>query len=260
MLPHALLGRALRQTTCATALGPSAAARRRRASSSSTRTCAGAGMSEGEFVNMRPHSRPEARRARTSTRAPTPTTRSPGWSRTSPDNSGKVGMWGISYPGFYAAAGMIDAHPALVAVSPQAPIADWFVRRLPPPRRVLPPARVQLLRELRAAAAGADHREAARSLRPRHPRRLRVLPRARPARERRPNATSSGDVPFWTRRSPTRNYDAFWQARNLLPHLHDVAPHVLVVGGLVRRRGSLRTARDLPRDRARETRASTTSS
>src|SRR5690606_19744854 len=36
------------------------------------------------------------------------------------------GMWGISYPGFYAAAGMIDHHPALVAVSPQAPIADWF--------------------------------------------------------------------------------------------------------------------------------------
>ena len=44
-----------------------------------------------------------------------------------PNNNGKVGMWGISYPGFYAAAGMIDAHPALKAVSPQAPIADWFI-------------------------------------------------------------------------------------------------------------------------------------
>ena len=42
------------------------------------------------------------------------------------EDSGKAGMWGISYPGFYAAAGMIDAHPALVAVSPQAPIADWY--------------------------------------------------------------------------------------------------------------------------------------
>src|SRR5690606_7955324 len=41
-------------------------------------------------------------------------------------NNGHVGMWGISYPGFYAAAGMIDAHPALKAVSPQAPIADWW--------------------------------------------------------------------------------------------------------------------------------------
>ena len=42
-------------------------------------------------------------------------------------NNGKVGVWGISYPGFYAAMAAIDAHPALVAVSPQAPIADWFV-------------------------------------------------------------------------------------------------------------------------------------
>ena len=43
------------------------------------------------------------------------------------NHNGKVGMWGISYPGFYASMGMIDAHPALKAVSPQAPIADWFI-------------------------------------------------------------------------------------------------------------------------------------
>ena len=43
------------------------------------------------------------------------------------NNNGKVGMWGISYPGFYTAMGTIDAHPALVAASPQAPIADWFI-------------------------------------------------------------------------------------------------------------------------------------
>ena len=43
-----------------------------------------------------------------------------------PNNNGRVGMWGISYPGFYTAAGMIDAHPALKAASPQAPVTDWF--------------------------------------------------------------------------------------------------------------------------------------
>jgi len=43
------------------------------------------------------------------------------------DNNGKVGMWGISYPGFYAAMSLIDSHPALKAVSPQAPISDWFI-------------------------------------------------------------------------------------------------------------------------------------
>jgi uncharacterized protein len=41
-------------------------------------------------------------------------------------NNGKVGMRGISYPGFYAAAGMINSHPALKAVSPQAPSVDVY--------------------------------------------------------------------------------------------------------------------------------------
>ncbi len=44
-----------------------------------------------------------------------------------PANSGKVGVWGISYPGFYAAQAAVNAHPALKAVSPQAPVTDWFV-------------------------------------------------------------------------------------------------------------------------------------
>jgi uncharacterized protein len=44
-----------------------------------------------------------------------------------PNNNGRVGMWGISFPGFYTAQGMIDAHPALKAVSPQAPMADNFL-------------------------------------------------------------------------------------------------------------------------------------
>lgn len=44
-----------------------------------------------------------------------------------PNNSGLVGMFGISYPGFYTSMGMIDSHPALKAASPQAPISDWFM-------------------------------------------------------------------------------------------------------------------------------------
>lgn len=41
-------------------------------------------------------------------------------------NNGKVGQWGISYPGFYTVAGAVDAHPALKASSPQAPVGDFF--------------------------------------------------------------------------------------------------------------------------------------
>jgi len=41
-----------------------------------------------------------------------------------PGNNGRVGMWGISYEGYFAAYGLIDSHPALKAVSPQAPMGD----------------------------------------------------------------------------------------------------------------------------------------
>ncbi len=44
-----------------------------------------------------------------------------------PKNNGNVGLIGISYPGFYAANGLIGAHPALKAVSPQAPVSDWYI-------------------------------------------------------------------------------------------------------------------------------------
>jgi putative CocE/NonD family hydrolase len=43
------------------------------------------------------------------------------------NNNGKAGIYGISYPGFYTSASMIDSHPALVAASPQAPMTDLFL-------------------------------------------------------------------------------------------------------------------------------------
>lgn len=43
------------------------------------------------------------------------------------NNNGKVGLYGISYPGFYATASLPGAHPAIRAVSPQAPVTDEFI-------------------------------------------------------------------------------------------------------------------------------------
>ncbi len=82
-------------------------------------------MSEGEFVNMRPHN---SSKSGTEIDEASDTYDTIAWLvKHVPNNNGKVGMWGISYPGFYSAAGMIDAHPALKAVSPQAPVTDWFI-------------------------------------------------------------------------------------------------------------------------------------
>src|SRR5262249_43426899 len=85
----------------------------------------GCNRSEGVFDNMRPHI--DKKNGPKDIDEASDTYDTVDWLvKNLPNNNGRVGMWGISYPGFYAAAGMIDAHPALKAVSPQAPIADWW--------------------------------------------------------------------------------------------------------------------------------------
>jgi uncharacterized protein len=81
-------------------------------------------MSDGDFVDVRPRVGGGAKGIDESTDA----FDTIDWLvKHVPANSGKVGVWGISYPGFYAAQSAINAHPALKAVSPQAPVTDWFV-------------------------------------------------------------------------------------------------------------------------------------
>src|SRR5262245_21951349 len=81
-------------------------------------------MSEGEFVEVTPH-RP-TKRSKTDFDESSDTYDTIEWLlKNVPGHNGRVGMYGISYPGFYCSAGMIDAHPALKAVSPQAPVGDW---------------------------------------------------------------------------------------------------------------------------------------
>ena len=83
-------------------------------------------MSEGDFVTIRPHK--PVKNTPKDTDESTDTYDTIDWLvKHVPGNTGKVGMWGISQPGFYATAGMIDAHPALAAVSPQAPVTDYYM-------------------------------------------------------------------------------------------------------------------------------------
>ncbi|MBK9238666.1 MAG: CocE/NonD family hydrolase [Acidobacteria bacterium] len=82
--------------------------------------------SEGDFVVMRPLvPTPKGPRA---TDESTDTYDTIDWLvKNVPNNNGRVGQWGISYPGSQTVWGMIDAHPALKASSPQAPAIDMFL-------------------------------------------------------------------------------------------------------------------------------------
>jgi len=83
-------------------------------------------MSEGAYVLIRPHK--PAKSGPKDVDESSDTYDTIDWLvKNVPGNTGKVGMYGISQPGFYVTAGMIDAHPALVAVAPQAPVTDYYM-------------------------------------------------------------------------------------------------------------------------------------
>ena len=83
-------------------------------------------MSEGEFVEMRPHIDEKKTPQDVDAASDTYDTIEFLLKHVA-NNNGKVGIWGISYPGFYTSASIIDSHPALVAASPQAPMTDLFL-------------------------------------------------------------------------------------------------------------------------------------
>src|SRR6185436_4181930 len=84
-------------------------------------------MSEGTFDNMTPNIPGNDKKNKTAIDESSDTWDTIDWLiKNIKGNNGRVGIYGISYPGFYSAASLPDAHPALKAASPQAPISDFF--------------------------------------------------------------------------------------------------------------------------------------
>lgn len=81
-------------------------------------------MSEGEYENIRPFN-PDKTGMQTDEASDTYDTVE--WIVKNTDNNGNVGVTGVSYPGFYAAMAALSGHPAVKAVSPQAPVFDWYM-------------------------------------------------------------------------------------------------------------------------------------
>ncbi len=184
-------------------------------------------MSEGSFINMTPHVSGDAAAPINES---TDTYDTIAWLLEHVDgHNGRVGQWGISYPGFYAAAGMIDAHPALRAVSPQAPIADWFFDDFHHHGAFFLPHAFNFLSVFGQRRRGPTQAWPARFNHGTDDG-YAFFEKLGPLS----NANASylhGEIAFWNAITEHPNYDAFWQSRNLLPHLHDVAPAVMTVGG-----------------------------
>ena len=84
----------------------------------------GCWMSEGDYVNVRPYIPNKTGKQIDET---SDTYDTVDWLiKNIPNNNGRVGVYGISYPGFYTSMAGIDGHPAVKAISPQAPVSDWF--------------------------------------------------------------------------------------------------------------------------------------
>lgn len=82
-------------------------------------------MSEGQFVDVRPFN--PAKKTNQDIDEASDTYDAIEWlTKNLPHNNQRVGIFGISYPGFYSTMAALSQHPALKAVSPQAPVTDWF--------------------------------------------------------------------------------------------------------------------------------------
>ena len=147
-----------------------------------------------------------------------------------PHHNGKVGVWGVSYPGFTAAMAAISAHPAVLAVSPQAPMADLFLgddghhygafylahyadylysmgqARKEPTSKQLPrfryptPDGYSFFLQLGSLKNIGE----------------RIL---------------GNDNTLWNETMAHETYDAYWKARSIYQYLHDIKPAILTVGG-----------------------------
>ncbi|MDX2481873.1 MAG: CocE/NonD family hydrolase [Desulfuromusa sp.] len=186
-------------------------------------------MSEGEFVHMTPHV--ANKQSNTDTDESTDTYDTIEWLvEHLPGHNGKVGQWGISYPGFYASAGAIDSHPALKAISPQAPVSDFYwddvyhhgaflLTHLFGFLNNVQQKRDGLIDEWSDPIYDIETTDAYKFFMDLGP--LKNV-----------NKTYFKDKSaFWNHVTRHPNYDAFWQERNILPHLKNIKAAVMVVGG-----------------------------
>lgn len=152
-----------------------------------------------------------------------------------PNNNGRVGVYGISYPGFYTSMAGIDNHPAVRAISPQAPVSDWFHGDDMHHNGALFLAQnfnfFAYFGQQRSTPTGTNDY-------------LKPFTWGTPDGYKfylqMGGLRNSGDLyqqkqgmrmKFWDQTMQHPNYDQFWKERNILPNLRNIHTAVMTVGG-----------------------------
>ena len=190
----------------------------------------GRNYSEGDFVDVRPHM-PKKNGPKDIDES-TDTYDSIDWLiKNIPNNNGRVGIWGISYPGFYTSAGAIDSHPALKAVSPQAPVSNWFIGDdFHHNGAFFLTDAIFFYNSFgrpRSAPGGPQSPPANMNTSDTYKFLLEMGPLKNADTKYRMN-----EIEFWRDLMSHPNYDEFWRARNILPNLKNIKCPVMTVGGL----------------------------
>jgi uncharacterized protein len=146
------------------------------------------------------------------------------------NNNGNVGIFGISYPGFYSTMGIINAHPAVKAVSPQAPVTAWFIGDDFHHNGAF------FLQDCFSFyySNGRPHNDPTRKGHPGFkypvPDNYDFFLSLGPVK----NISSKyfGDsIKFWNDAVAHPDYDSFWKARDPRQYLKNITPAVMTVGG-----------------------------
>lgn len=191
-------------------------------------------MSEGTFDNMRPNIPGNDRKNKKDIDESSDTWDTIDWLiKNLKNNNGRVGMYGISYPGFYTAAAIPDAHPALKASSPQAPISDFWFDDFH--------HNGAYLQSYTAAFGVFGYQKEGQTKQDWFMDEIMRFYKDAPKDGYQfnldlgplKNVTEKyhHDNFFWQQIIDHPNYDDFWQKRNLLPHLTNVKHAVMTVGG-----------------------------
>lgn len=145
-------------------------------------------------------------------------------------NNGRVGVFGISYPGFYSTMAALCGHPALKAVSPQAPVTDWFQGDDFHHNGVF------MLMDAFSFYSGFGKKRKEKTTE--FPNAYKIPTPDNYDFFLRTGAVKNfsnilGDsIPFWNDLMAHPNYDDWWKARNTRNFVSNIKPATLVVGGL----------------------------